>query len=370
MKGKWWGRSLLSLMIASQSMWSVGSAEAPVPSVSTPDQPVMAPVVMDEALLYSGDAGVAAKAMSRSGAAEANGASRAKNDAPATGRAESARSDQPVAVIDRTTEKQAEAMVQRLATLSDFAQWKQGQAVRVRTLYSPEGKPHAQLWAVQQGKEALGYLVTTLDGTQVLEFSRRAVPELPANLQGHVLESGYVYAGPLLHLVYVRQNGTLQLCNLSTGEQVPNGELQNLLPSIGGGSDAGAQQQQQAPQREQTVAASASPSDDALYAVGLYGSAQNQAKQEGATKIGVPSLQQYVQGNTWKQPAFAVFDAVQESYRMALSIEKIAEQGGQTFVALQEPFARQELGAAPVPAVYIDSRFRVNAVVLHTSSGR
>ncbi|MGZ4135312.1 MAG: hypothetical protein ACXVPC_09125, partial [Tumebacillaceae bacterium] len=164
------------------------------------------------------------------------------------------------------------ALLHTLAEIAEFADWKQGQTQPIRELFDPSGHPNASLWKVEVGGEERGYLVTTLDGANAYEFSHRTAPEVPDSLQSKMMDNGYVYAGPMLHLAYIHGLDGLELYNLFTGESLPTGELQDRVPKLMPVPKATPDMAKDVKSEfgEHLLQRSKSPEDDALYATGLY----------------------------------------------------------------------------------------------------
>lgn len=249
-------------------------------------------------------------------------------------------------------------LLNRIATWDEFSDWQQGQATKVRTLYDPTGIANALLWKITNvHSQPVGYLVSTLDGKQAYEFSHRELPTVPANLEPKIMENGYLYAGPMLHLVYVHGLDGLELYNLMTGETLPTGELLNTVPQLQPDANAGQQ-----PTTEQVIEhalpRSAALEDDAFYATGRFG--QFKLKQQK----GILPLAEALQGDAQALKtgrSFVVYDAIPDKLTVPLAMTKVVQQGAMTYVGLQDPFAETEVKQLPV---YIDSRFPVYAVPL------
>jgi hypothetical protein len=254
----------------------------------------------------------------------------------------------------RVEARNVEQHLEQIAQLSEFNDWSGAKAQQVRPLYNPEGRQNAILWSVQTAQGPAGYLVTSKDGKHLYEFSRRSVPALPEELRGQELEGGYIYAGPMLHLVYYRSGSTaLNLYNLQTGETLPFGELQDFVPAALRAESA------VPPATEREVPRSVSPETDALYATGLFG------KQKlGSAQTGALPLKAYAAGGTHTVPAYLVYDAVADKFYVTLEITKIITQGSLRYLRVHDPFSTGD-GEADV---YIDSRFPVTAFPLTASS--
>lgn len=245
------------------------------------------------------------------------------------------------------------ALLQRISAISSYTDWQGAAAQPVRSLHNPDGQQQALLWSVQANEQPAGYLVTSLDGQHVYEFSRGAVPALPEHLQGKELSEGYIYAGPMLHLVYYRTDGaTLDLYNLQTGETLPWGELKNRVPASGAAVAA------QRSTIEHDVAISKSPDSDALYATGRFGQLN---LEPDANQKGVRQLRSYAAGDTFTEPSYVVYDAVPDKLIIALQVTKVVSQGQETYLQVRDPFTPE------TESVYIDSRFPVS-VFLSASS--
>ncbi|ARU63247.1 hypothetical protein CBW65_21395 [Tumebacillus avium] len=245
------------------------------------------------------------------------------------------------------------ALLHRISAISTYTEWQGAAAQLVRSLHNPEGRQQALLWSVQANGQPAGYLVTSPDGQHVYEFSRGAVPTLPEHLQGKELTEGYIYAGPMLHLVYYHTDGdTLDLYNLQTGETLPWGELKNKVPASG--ATVAARQSTV----EHEVEVSNSPDSDALYATGRFG----QLKLEpDDNEKGVRQLRSYAAGDTFTEPSYIVYDAVPDKLTIALQVTKVVSQGEAAYLQVRNPFTPE------TESVYIDSRFPVS-VFLSASS--
>lgn len=244
------------------------------------------------------------------------------------------------------------AQVQRLSTISAFQDWKTATAQPVRALHNPEGRQNALLWSVQVSGRSAGYLVTSADGQHLYEFSRAAIPALPEQLQGRELTEGYIYAGPMLHLVYLHTGGAiLDLYNLQTGETLPWGEVINHVP------EPAAAVAPATTATEHAVVQSASPDSDALYATGRAG----QHKRNASPK-GVHPLQSYAAGDTFDRPSYLVYDAVPDKVTVTLQVTSVATLGELRYLQVRDPFNPE------AEAVYIDSRFPVDVFLTASSA--
>ena len=251
----------------------------------------------------------------------------------------------------QTTVTNIAALVETLAQITEFADWEQGQALPIRTLFDPSGHPNALLWKVESGGAERGYIVSTLDGGNAYEFSHHAVPEVPESLQSKMVDNGYVYAGPMLHLAYIHGLDGLELYNLLNGETLPTGELQDRLPKSV--SVQMGEKDQNAQFAEHLLKRSTAPEDDALYATGLYGT------YKLGTQKGIHPLQEYAKRDAFEKPSFVVYDAIPDKMTVPLAMTKIVKHGTVTFVGLQNPFVERADEQLPV---YIDSRFPVFVV--------
>ena len=241
------------------------------------------------------------------------------------------------------------AWVESVAHLAEFADWRGGAAVAVRRLNTPTGEQAATLWQVERGGRELGYLVTAPDGNALYEFSRRQVPTLPAALQDKLVDNGYLYVGPLMHLAYLNFADGQELYNMQNGETLPTGELLARMPILTQGTVA------EGTRIERDLPRSARPEEDALDAVGLYG------MKKGIVPLS--ALIERAENNSLNQPAYIVYDAVPDKLRIALAAERIIRQGDRVAIGVRDPFASPK-----EPLVYIDSRFSVSAAILQTAS--
>lgn len=241
-------------------------------------------------------------------------------------------------------------LLQQLSALPAFADWQNAQGLYVRDLYDPEGSLVARLWEVAAGDTAsktLGYLVTTPDGTQAYEFSRRTLPALPAVYAEQALPNSYIYAGPMLHLVYLKQMGRLELYNLLTGEILPYGELIGRVPLLLPKQPT----EPSAPATERQIPFSENPEADALYAVGLYG------QQQLAQKRGLSLRDFSAQETLPSKPAYVVYDAIDDKLYITLALTGTVESGGARYAELQDPFL-------PAEPVYATGQFDVDVFSL------
>jgi hypothetical protein len=301
--------SLLVVLLASSSLTTVSLADVPTPSQGTLSRPQIGQVL-----------------------------------------ATHANASQPKQAQSAKTVANISGFVDNVSQLVEFADWKQAQAVFVRTLYDPSGHQNSLLWKVVFGAEDRGYFVTTLDGSNVFEYSHRAVPQVPESLQSKMVDNGYLYAGPMLHLAYIHGLDGLELYNLLTGETLPNGELQNGVPHLQPLAD---ETNVQGERVERLLKRSTTLEDDALYATGLFG------KYKLGNQKDVQPLKEYVKGDAFEKPAFVVYDAIPNKMTVPLAMTKIVKQGTTTYVGLQDPFAETAEEKLPV---YIDSRFPVFVV--------
>ncbi|HEU4963317.1 MAG TPA: hypothetical protein VFV52_05580 [Bacilli bacterium] len=239
-------------------------------------------------------------------------------------------------------------LVLQVANSEPFADWKQGQASYVRDLYDPHGNLQARLWQVNEGSADgayLGYLVSTPDGQGVYEYSRHALPTLPDAFAEQALEEGYIYAGPLLHLVYLKQEGRLELFNLMTGEMLPYGELINRVPAGALGFEDYAGQGV----THRTFTSSVDAEADALYATGRYG----QDKLKGAkSSLSLTQFANKAGQDAVSKPAYAVYDAISNKVYVPLAITDLLQQGETAFVGLQDPFLGGE-------SVYVTAQYNI-----------
>lgn len=239
-------------------------------------------------------------------------------------------------------------LVKELSNVPGFADWKVAEVKGVRKLRNQEAKTNAILWDVQTEARSVGYLVTTPDGTGVYEFSRRAVPEVPAPLRAHLLSDGYLYVGPALHLGYIEGELGLELYNLLSGETLPTGELRNWLPDAPPILQKGDTSQQLLP-----LPVSRHEADHALYATGRYGQ-----WKLGETDTGEQALQNFAQVQDVGPPSYLVYDAIPDKLYITMTLlHKVSFNASTTFFALQDPFAEPTNRAEPI---YIDSSFPVS----------
>lgn len=245
-------------------------------------------------------------------------------------------------------------LAERISHQSGFADWQGADAVLLRTLYDPSGHETALLWQIEREGVATGYLVSTLDGQNVYEYSRKSAPSLPSAIAGQAVAQGHIYAGPGLHLVWLNGEQGLELYDLVRRQTLPGGELLGKLPAL-------TPMPESAPLREQDLAAVASPADSALYAVGLFGAAKLHAQ-----KAGFPSLAAYAGEEAGAEPAFVVYEAIPDRLKIVLQISRLVRHGDFAYAGLIDPFAE---GEETVP-VYVDSRFPVAAVPVSTPSAK
>lgn len=245
-------------------------------------------------------------------------------------------------------------LAERISHQSGFADWLAADAVLLRTLYDPDGHETALLWQIEREGVATGYLVSTLDGQNVYEYSRQSAPSLPSDIAGQAVAQGHMYAGPGLHLVWLNGEQGLELYDLVRRQTLPGGELVGKLPAL-------TPMPESAPLREQDLAAVASPADSALYAVGLFGAAKHHAQ-----KTGFPSLAAYAGEEAGAEPAFVVYESIPDRLKIVLQISRLIRHGDFTYAGLIDPFTE---GEEPAP-VYVDSRFPVAAVPVSTPSAK
>ncbi|ASS74977.1 hypothetical protein CIG75_08240 [Tumebacillus algifaecis] len=246
------------------------------------------------------------------------------------------------------------ALLQRVAKLSEFSGWQGATAQFVRVLHNTVGRQNALLYHIQSDGQPAGYVVTTPDGQRLFEFGRQQARMPPEEVESQLLESGYLYAGPMLHLVYYghdHDGATLDLYNLLTGETLPWGEVRSKVPVM----DVA----QTSPiLAEYDVASSTSTESDALYATGRFGQFQLQA----ANQKGVYPLQTYAAGDTFSAPSYIVYDAIPGKLYVTLQVTKVVALESGRYVKVQDPFAQDRA------AVYIDSRFPVNVFLTESSA--
>ena len=256
----------------------------------------------------------------------------------------------PVEVMRAETQAPSiAAWMESVAQLAEFADWRGATAVAMRRLNAPTGEQAATLWQVERGGRELGYLVTAPDGNALHEFSRSPAPVLPAAMQDKLVDNGYLYVGPMMHLAYLNGAEGLELYNMHSGETLPTGELLARMPSLAQETVA------DGTQVERDLPRSACPEEDALYAVGLYG------MKKGTVPLS--ALIERAENSSLNRPAYVVYDAVPDKLRIALAAERIIRQGDRVAIGVRDPFA-----APDRPLVYIDSRFPVSAAILQTSS--
>ena len=259
----------------------------------------------------------------------------------------------------------AAALLERIAEINEFADWRGATVEFIRHLHAPTGEKNARLWHVSRQAQELGYLITTEDGQHLYEISRRHLPDVPQELQSKLLPDGYIYSGPMMHLAYVRGSEGLELYNLFTGEIMPAGELLNLVPALYETGDA-VKPQGNAAVTERHLPSSTTPADDALYATGRYGTSQIKQTE------GVLSLRTFVTesaSQNTSQQAFVVYDVIPNKLFVSLMMSKIVQQGNLTYIGLQDPFASAN-GEPDQPLVYIDSRFDVPVILPDTPSAQ
>lgn len=247
--------------------------------------------------------------------------------------------------------------LEQIAMGAEFADWQHAAAHPLRSLEAPNGGQAALLWQVVQDGQDVGYLVTSPQGDTVYEISKRAVPEVPADLAA---EAGrFIYAGPMQHFVEIGGGESSQLYQLMTGDLMPAFELTTQLPDQYREVVAEAlSEQTDQTYREVSVRKSVLPEDDALYAIGLYG--MQKAKGEQGTHLA--SYMDMGKGSL-EDPAFVVFDAARE-LQVTLAVSKLLHYGEQRLVGLQDPFQQGQ------PVVYVNSRFPVDVISLHVGSHR
>ncbi|MGB8953763.1 MAG: hypothetical protein WCC10_00170 [Tumebacillaceae bacterium] len=256
----------------------------------------------------------------------------------------------PVEVMRAETQAPAiAAWLESVAQFAEFADWRGAKAVTMRRLNAPTGEQAAALWQVERDGRELGYLVTAPDGNALYEFSRRPVPTLPAAMQDKLVDNGYLYIGPMMHLAYLNGTDGLELYNMQNGETLPTGELLARMPGLAQETVA------DGTRIERDLPRSARPEEDALYALGLYG------MKKGIVPLS--ALMERAENNSLNRPTYVVYDAVPDKLRIALAAERIIRQGDRVLIGVRDPFALQSQ-----PLVYIDSRFPVSAAILQTSA--
>jgi hypothetical protein len=251
--------------------------------------------------------------------------------------------------VEITEEMNLLSLIEKIATLGEFADWRGAAALPLRSLEDPNGGQAAMLWQVVQAGQEMGFVVTSPEGHQVYEASKRAVPPLPETLAGASVR--YLYGGPMLHLVEVQGHGAeaRQFYNLMTGERMPAFAIALQSPN----APAPGRVQQPA---EQTIPLSAAPADDALCALGFYGLQQAKGGQD------LQSLTTFTDSGSLAYPAFVVYQPA-PGLQVSLAISKLLFYGEQSLVGLNDPFAEQGQ-----PPVYVDSRFPVDVISLQVGS--